>query len=71
MNRFVIDASVAVKWLPLFRDEPLVAAAKHHLNRRSAGDTAVTQRPFRFQSLQWAQHWQAGRAKLRNPLSQG
>jgi predicted nucleic acid-binding protein len=38
LNRFVVDASVAVKWLPLFSHEPLVDAALYYLNRWSTRD---------------------------------
>lgn len=38
MKPFVIDASVAVKWLPLFRSEPLVNQARYYLDWRSAGE---------------------------------
>lgn len=41
MNRFVIDASVAVKWLPLFGNEPFVSQARRYLHRRSAGEISV------------------------------
>jgi predicted nucleic acid-binding protein len=42
VKRFVIDASVAVKWLPLFRNEPLVTQARQYLDQRSAGEiTAI------------------------------
>jgi predicted nucleic acid-binding protein len=41
VNRFVIDASVAVKWLPLFDKEPLVGVAKRYLERWSAGEIRV------------------------------
>ncbi len=41
MRRLVIDASVAVKWLPLFANEPLVGHARRCLDRRSAGEVAV------------------------------
>jgi predicted nucleic acid-binding protein len=42
VKRFVIDAGVAVKWLPLFRNEPLVTQARQYLDRRSAGEiTAI------------------------------
>jgi predicted nucleic acid-binding protein len=41
VNRFVIDASVAVKWLPLFGNEPLVSQAHRYLDRRSAGEITV------------------------------
>jgi predicted nucleic acid-binding protein len=38
LNRLVVDASVAVKWLPLFSHEPLVDAALYYLNRWSTRD---------------------------------
>jgi predicted nucleic acid-binding protein len=38
MTSFVIDASLAVKWLPLFADEPLVAPAKRFLERSAIGE---------------------------------
>ncbi len=41
MNRFVIDASVAVKWLPLFGNEPFVSQARGYLDRRSAGEITM------------------------------
>jgi predicted nucleic acid-binding protein len=41
VNRFVIDASVAVKWLPLFGNEPFVSQAKGCLDRRSAGEITM------------------------------
>lgn len=41
MNRFVMDASVAVKWLPLFAHEPLAAEAKRYLQRWSAGEITL------------------------------
>ena len=37
MNCLIVDASVAVKWLPLFRDEPLVDTAIDYLDRFLAG----------------------------------
>ena len=41
MKRFVIDASVAVMWLPLFRGEPLVSHARWYLDRRTAGEITL------------------------------
>jgi predicted nucleic acid-binding protein len=41
VKRFVIDASVAVKWLPLFGDEPLASHARWYLDRRNAGEISV------------------------------
>ena len=41
MNRFVIDASVAVKWLPLFAHEPYVGEAQRYLERRAVGEIAL------------------------------
>ena len=41
MIRFVIDASVAVKWIPLFASEPLVSQARRCLDRRSVGEIAM------------------------------
>ena len=38
MRRFVIDASLAVKWLPLFASESLVSEATRFLERHSAGE---------------------------------
>lgn len=41
MKRIVLDASVAVKWLPLFAHEPYVAEAQTWLLRRAIGDVAL------------------------------
>jgi predicted nucleic acid-binding protein len=41
LNRYVVDASVGVKWIPLFFSEPLVSKAKQYLERRSAGEIAL------------------------------
>jgi predicted nucleic acid-binding protein len=41
VKRFVIDASVAIRWLPLFKNEPLVSQARQYLGRRSAGEITV------------------------------
>jgi predicted nucleic acid-binding protein len=41
VKRFVIDANVAVKWLPLFKGEPLVSHARWYLDRRTAGEIVV------------------------------
>lgn len=41
MTRFVIDASLAVKWLPLFASESLVIEAKRFLERRSVGEVEM------------------------------
>jgi predicted nucleic acid-binding protein len=41
VKRYVIDASVAVKWLPLFSGEPLVSHARWYLDRRTAGEIVV------------------------------
>ncbi|MGA2427579.1 MAG: type II toxin-antitoxin system VapC family toxin [Candidatus Acidiferrum sp.] len=38
MNRFVVDASVAMKWLSLFAMEPFVDRAKRLLDRGAAGE---------------------------------
>jgi hypothetical protein len=48
VNCFVVDASVVVKWLPLFRDEPLLDAAIDYLNRFLAGQLQLW-----FQGLFW------------------
>jgi hypothetical protein len=50
LNRFVVDASVAVKWLPLFSHEPLVDAALYYLNRWCTRDLE-----FLVPSLFWIQ----------------
>jgi predicted nucleic acid-binding protein len=41
LNRYVVDASVGVKWIPLFFSEPLVSKAKRYLEQRSAGEIAL------------------------------
>jgi predicted nucleic acid-binding protein len=41
VNRFVIDASVAVKWLPLFGNAPFVNQARLYLDRRTAGEITM------------------------------
>jgi predicted nucleic acid-binding protein len=62
---FVIDASVAVKWLPLFRNEPLVSQARHYLDRRSAGEiTAIV--PDLFWAEASSVLWKAARRGLCN-----
>lgn len=38
MSRFVVDASVALKWLSLFAMEPFVDRAKRLLDRGAAGE---------------------------------
>jgi predicted nucleic acid-binding protein len=66
VNRFVIDASVAVKWLPLFGNEPLVTQALRYLNRRSAGEITVV-----VPDLFWAEVssvlWKAVRRGMCDP----
>jgi predicted nucleic acid-binding protein len=41
LTSFVVDASVAVKWLELFVNEPLVHEANRILQRRIVGDIDV------------------------------
>ena len=41
MNSFVIDASVAVKWLPLFGNEPFVSQARGYLDLRAQGEITM------------------------------
>ena len=41
MNYFVIDANVAVKWLPLFSGEPMVTEAYSFLERLASGEIAI------------------------------
>jgi predicted nucleic acid-binding protein len=66
VKQFVIDASVAVKWLPLFKNEPLVGQARHYLDRRSAGEISVV-----VPDLFWAEVssvlWKAARRGTCDP----
>jgi predicted nucleic acid-binding protein len=66
VKRFVIDASVAVKWLPLFGNEPFVSQAKRILDRRSAGEITVV-----VPDLFWAEVasvlWKAARRGTCDP----
>jgi predicted nucleic acid-binding protein len=41
VNSFVIDASVAVKWLPLFGNEPFVSQARGYLDLRAQGEITM------------------------------
>lgn len=66
MRQFVIDASVAVKWLPVFRGEPLVNHARWYLDRRTAGDISLV-----VPDLFWAEVsnvlWKSARRGTCNP----
>ena len=66
MKQFVIDASVAIKWLSLFKNEPLANQARQYLDRRTAGEIAVV-----VPDLFWAEVssvlWKAVRRGMCDP----
>jgi predicted nucleic acid-binding protein len=66
VKQFVIDASVAMKWLSLFENEPLVNQARQYLDRRTAGEIALV-----VPDLFWAEVssvlWKAARKGMCRP----
>lgn len=66
MNRFVVDASVAVKWLVLFSREPLAGEAQRYLDRRAVGEIALL-----VPDLFWLEVanvlWKAARRRMCQP----